>query len=126
MEFVLLVGRRSGPVEPDELRGLWPAGGAWPGLPGETVLRLLPARVSVDQKARGLGRAVRQANPEGQVRERLEALRRALLGRCDYFEGLAFRHQARQAASGKKGRRLRLSGRSARPRFEDIGAFSRP
>jgi hypothetical protein len=86
--------RRSGPVQLEELRALWPGGKAWPALPAYSVLRLMPGEVHVEQKGRPLGAPVHQPDPEGEVKRLLEELRKQLQKHLDYFEALAFAHQS--------------------------------
>lgn len=92
-EMILVCGRRSGPVTEEELRSHWGAANPWPALPDESVLRLTPDRIVVEQRGRDLGDLKSRTNPEGEVQQRLEAFRLRLRERVDGFEALAFRHQ---------------------------------
>jgi hypothetical protein len=92
-EVVLVCGRRDRPVSLEELRGVWGEAGRWPELAGQTLLGLERDRVVVVAGGRGFGAAQDRADPEGEVRRRLETLREALRGRFDWFEGLAFGHR---------------------------------
>ena len=114
-EFVLLVARRSAPVEEADLREL--AGVRWPALPRVRVLRLTPDEIQgfvstrdrdfpkgrpgeVDDDAlkdlggpsRSFGPQRDRLDPEGAVRRRLEELRKRLSERSDHFEGVVFPH----------------------------------
>jgi eukaryotic-like serine/threonine-protein kinase len=95
-EFLLVCGRRSGPVAIEDLARLWQEEGLWPTLPGPSVLRLQRSGVQAEQSARGLGPPQGRLDPEGDVRARLEALRRRLTKRFDYYEGLAFANRGKQ------------------------------
>lgn len=91
--MVLLCGRRSGAISEDEMQSLCSGLRSWPTLPSESVLRLTPERVTVEQHGRDLGPTTGRPNPEGDVRQRLEELRLRLCERFDCLEGLAFCHQ---------------------------------
>jgi hypothetical protein len=92
-EVLLALGWRSAPPDLDELQGLLGGSGPWPILPRDSVLRLTPAEVAVDQTSRNLGDPEATGDAEGQVRSRLENLRIRLAGKCETFAGLAFSHQ---------------------------------
>ncbi len=92
-ELLLALGWRSGPPELSELKNLLGDGGAWPVLPPDSVLRLTPSEVAVDQTARNLGDPEKTGDPEGQVRSRLESFRTLLSEKCATYVGLAFSHQ---------------------------------
>jgi hypothetical protein len=90
-ELVLLLARRSGRLELDEVRPLLDIDG-WPKLPGESVLRLAPNEVKIIQRSREFGGPRDRLDAEGEVRQRLDQLRAQLRERFDHFEGLAFAH----------------------------------
>ena len=68
-EFLLACGRRSGPVGLDEVQSVWQAPGPWPALPGESVLRLAPEKVTVEQRGRDVGAPIDRPDPEAAVAE---------------------------------------------------------
>jgi eukaryotic-like serine/threonine-protein kinase len=92
-ELVLVCGRREGPVGLEEVRGVWGAAGAWPALPPQSVLGLQADRVVVERTHRDLVLGPGRPDPEGEVRKRLEELRRQMRQRFPLFEGLAFAHR---------------------------------
>ena len=95
-ELVLAIGWRSALPNLGELNGLLGDNPALPALPPDSVLRLTPLGVAVDQTSRNLGDPETTGDSEGQVRSRLEILRTRLAGKCDTFVGLAFSHQPRR------------------------------
>ncbi len=94
-EVLLLCLRRSGPTDPKEVRQLWGAGGDWPALPAGSVLGLDNDEVKAVQHGRDLGAAHDRADPESEVRHRLEALRQALRQHGETLAGVAFAHRER-------------------------------
>src|SRR5208283_5448300 len=54
-EVVLAIGFRSEPPDLAVLKSLLADGTAWPALPADSVLRLTPTEVAVDQTSRNLG-----------------------------------------------------------------------
>jgi serine/threonine protein kinase len=92
-EFLLVCGRRAGPIGVADLQSLWGASGRWAALPRESVLRLQHSQVFVEQKDRDFGKIADRSDPEGEIERRLEALRLRLREPFDYFEGLAFAHR---------------------------------
>lgn len=77
----------------DELQQLWADSGTdWPALPEHSILRVTETNVVVDQSGRDLGAAVRKADPELTVKNRLEEFRRLLNERGLRCEGLFFSH----------------------------------
>jgi hypothetical protein len=92
-EMLLVCASASGPIDEEAVRKAWSGKGAWPSLPPDTVFRMEPGRVYAEQTGRDLGPSRGRADPEGEVRRRLEALRLRLRDRFDSFEGLAFCHQ---------------------------------
>ena len=49
----------------------------------DSLLRLTPSEVAVEQASRNLGDPEKTGDPEGQIRSRLETLRTVLSGKCD-------------------------------------------
>jgi tRNA A-37 threonylcarbamoyl transferase component Bud32 len=92
-EVLLTCGRRNMPVLLEDIRNSWEGEGAWPSLPGLSVLRLQGRSVTIEQKDRDLGAPRSQPDPEGEVRRRLESLGNRLSEHFEYCEGLAFAHQ---------------------------------
>jgi serine/threonine protein kinase len=92
-EVVLVCWRRSGPAGAEELERLWGSTGAWPALAPDTVLRFDREGVSVVQKGRPLGAPRERADPEGEVRLRLERFGAALRDHFDRVVGVAFAYK---------------------------------
>ena len=90
---VLALGVRLAPPDLAALKSLLADGAAWPPLPSDSVLRLTPTEVAVDQTSRNLGDPEKTGDPEGQVCSRLELLRTLLSDKCESLTGLAFSHQ---------------------------------
>lgn len=65
----------------------------WPALPGSSVVRLTGDEVTFDNVGRGPGAVVARADPEAEVRRRLDALRPPLAAACDGSAGLAVAHE---------------------------------
>ena len=93
-EVVLLVSTPDGPVDVAEVTKLWSEPGPWPTLPELSVLHLMHGEVKVLQKgqSRAFGPAEVQADPEGEVRDRLTAAAKRLRARFPVVEAVAFRH----------------------------------
>lgn len=92
-EFVLVCGRRSGPVTLDDIQKAWADAAPWPVLPPQALLRLQTDRVVVEQKGRAVVLEKGEIDPEEAVVRRLEGLRLQLVGQFEFFEGLAFCHE---------------------------------
>jgi hypothetical protein len=92
-EVLLALGWRSAPPDLSELKSLLGDGTAWPALAPDSLLRLTPSEVAVEQASRNLGDPEKTGDPEGQIRSRLETLRTVLSGKCATYVGLAFSHQ---------------------------------
>jgi tRNA A-37 threonylcarbamoyl transferase component Bud32 len=87
----IVVGQDAVPI--DELQQLWADSGTeWPALPEHAILRVTETNVVVDQSGRDLGAAVRKADPELTVKNRLEEFRRLLTEKGLRCEGLFFSH----------------------------------
>jgi predicted Ser/Thr protein kinase len=92
-EIVLLCARADRPTTRDEVEACCDATTTWPALPGGSVLRLSGARVKIVQRRRDLVAVPDQADPEDDVRQRLEALGRRLGERFPVVEAVAFAHR---------------------------------
>ena len=92
-EFLLACGRRSGPVDIDEVQALWPGSEPWPTLPGESVLSLRPDKASVEKRSRDVGPPITHEDPVTAVLNKLEELRPRLREHFECFEGVAFAHE---------------------------------
>ena len=92
-EFLLVVGRRGGPVSDVEVRQLW-GDENWPVLPSGTVVRLQSDRTEFGgEEARDLVVVAGKEDPSEQVRRRVEAFRgRLRAAGMAYCDGLAFGH----------------------------------
>jgi tRNA A-37 threonylcarbamoyl transferase component Bud32 len=91
-EFVLACVRKAGPPEASMLQEWLNSGKPLPALPAQSVLRLRPGGVRVEQHGRDLGTPRDRPDPEGEVRRRLDELRLRLLGPMDSFDGVVFAH----------------------------------
>jgi serine/threonine protein kinase len=92
-EVLLVCWRRTGPVEFAQVQHLWGTEQALPDLPRDVVLHLDRDRIKAFSPARSYDPPQTFDDPEGQVRNRLERLRRQLCERVDALEGIAFYHQ---------------------------------
>ena len=89
-EYVFLLARRSGPITAGEVEEALGKISHWPSLPLDSVLGVSPSAVKVLQPGRDLGPLVDRPDPEGEVKQALEALQTRLAARFEHFEGLAF------------------------------------
>jgi hypothetical protein len=93
-EFLIVCGRRSDPIGVGELNGLGIGVEAWPHLPEGAILRLGRDRITADgEKSRDVGTPKDRPDPEREVHQKLESLRKKLAGRFEYLTGVAFAHQ---------------------------------
>jgi hypothetical protein len=92
-EFILMCARRTSPVPPEHVSELLGKIQAWPMLPLDSVLGITPEFVKVQQAGRDLGPVVERPDPEGDVKQELEALQKRLAARFEHFEGLIFSHE---------------------------------
>lgn len=87
--LILACGKLSGPVDAAEVRRAWDPRTDWPELPQGLALHLTEARVKIVGSTRGFVDAPNVPDPLEQLQGRLDALRRRLVGVCDYIEGVA-------------------------------------
>ena len=88
------MARASGPIDVDDLKDLLD-GSTWLELPDISVLRLTPDEVKVVQKKdRGFS-GTEESRPdfEGEVKGKLDELRKQHRNCFDHVEGLAFTHR---------------------------------
>jgi hypothetical protein len=91
-EVLLWCVRRAGPVDEAGLAEACGPVEAWPMLPGRSLLVVERDQVRTKGKSRDFGAPVRRDDPEGEVRRRLEEVRKRLRGQCEALAGLAFRN----------------------------------
>jgi hypothetical protein len=91
-EVLLFCAGRAGPVDEAAVVEALGQTGAWPVLPAGSVLVVERDRVRVRGKSRDFGPAVPRADPEGEVRKRLDDMRKGVRSRCEALAGVAFRN----------------------------------
>jgi tRNA A-37 threonylcarbamoyl transferase component Bud32 len=89
-EWLLLCGRRTAAIEPEELKRLLADGRAWPALPGDTLL-LLDGKGVRWHGSRGPGRL--HDRPDSALAARAESLHGELVKQFDVVLGVAFPHR---------------------------------
>lgn len=90
-EFVLVCGRRSGPVPLEDVRAWWGGEGALPLFEVSDVFQVKGRRV--ERGGRGFSPPRKGNDAEGEVLRRLDRFAGVLEERVDYASGVAFAHR---------------------------------
>lgn len=89
---VILCGRNESAFSLGEFREAIGTG-AWPLLPEDSLIVVERDKVFVDSRNRAVGDPTKQDDPEGQVLNRLDAVRSRLAEKCDVIAGVSFSHR---------------------------------
>jgi hypothetical protein len=91
--MILALGGSGGDVL-EEMQRSWNGGAGqapWPGLPPGTIVRLSADRLDFEgDRNRDLGEIRDRCDPQERIRGRLDELRKRLMQKYVFFEGLAF------------------------------------
>ncbi len=91
-EFVFLCRRRDRAMSIDDLNNTGLFGDAWPTLPNASILQVRPVKVEYLQRDRGFGGGIETIDPQQQVFDQLDLVRKTLLQQGTGVEGIAFSH----------------------------------